>query len=242
MNAEEASQFASAFLRASISDLLCRFAEAKCSRVLLFAPPTEEAHLGFEVLLQELGVESAWQLQPVLSSSDPLSSDLGAILADGARKTRALCSCEHIVFIGADCPDLPLSALVSALDVASADRAYICPAHDGGYVLLALPAAAEAGGSFRNVHWSAADTCESQRTALDLAGISSCLGPTFADVDEVEDLAPLYSRLQADHGGGCSCDDRTGDDGSGTSAPVRTACPHTSSLLVEWSKTLDLVT
>ena len=205
-----AQRWAAAFVKASVSDLLVRFGAARDAdggsrgavrfeRVLLYAPPTDEARGWFAGLLDELGCADAWRLLPVLAASDAKSSDLGALLADATRRARAECGVQCVALCGADCPELPLSSVDASMRAALGGDgrvAAICPASDGGYTLLALPAAADPiAPCFDRVHWSASDTCLSQLAALSRAGLTCVVGETHADVDELDDLKALAGRL-----------------------------------------------
>lgn len=68
---------------------------------------------------------------------DPIFScgDLGAILKSGLE----LSPHSVTIFLGMDCPYLSAADYQQAVAEARAGRAYISPAEDGGYVLLALP-------------------------------------------------------------------------------------------------------
>lgn len=48
-----------------------------------------------------------------------------------------------------DCPQIKAESFVEGLRVAGEGSAYICPSTDGGYTLLALPAGAGPGESFK---------------------------------------------------------------------------------------------
>eukprot|EP00593_Proboscia_inermis_P005565 CAMPEP_0171317084 /NCGR_PEP_ID=MMETSP0816-20121228/77993_1 /TAXON_ID=420281 /ORGANISM="Proboscia inermis, Strain CCAP1064/1" /LENGTH=113 /DNA_ID=CAMNT_0011809927 /DNA_START=80 /DNA_END=417 /DNA_ORIENTATION=+ len=95
-----------------------------------------------------------------------------------------------LVFIGSDCPHLPMNEIensICAADSASSyskdviggndnsesvsrNRSMICPAVDGGYVLLSLPSTCPLE-IFDNVEWSTENTCTSQIAALKKAGL-----------------------------------------------------------------------
>jgi glycosyltransferase A (GT-A) superfamily protein (DUF2064 family) len=84
--------------------------------------------------------------------------------------------------------------------------AHLCPADDGGYVLLGLPRElftsptcdAARASLFEGVRWSSSDTCSSQAQALARAGLRAVvLGPTYHDCDEIEDVLGLEVRLRA---------------------------------------------
>jgi glycosyltransferase A (GT-A) superfamily protein (DUF2064 family) len=201
---ERARQWSAAFVRAATTDLVVRFGGGATRRehgfecVLLYAPPVDEARAWFATLLEDAGVADSWQLLPVLASSNALAADLGGLLADATRRVRSACSVERVIFCGADCPELPVAAVAAAARAASEPHvAAICPASDGGYTLLALPGGADESRCFEGVKWSATDTCLSQLAALSRAGLLCVVHDTHADVDELEDLRDLATRLGA---------------------------------------------
>ena len=191
-----AAEAAAAFARASLSDLLVSFGHSIATKVLVYAPPDATTRANFAALLGELGVAGSWALQPALASTPGASADLGALLADAAATCREQNGVGRLAFIGMDCPELPPSALETALgDSAEPSVAHVCPAADGGYTLLALPADAPPAAAFDGVRWSASDTCLSQLAALSRAGLRCVVGPTYADVDDAADLRALRQRL-----------------------------------------------
>ena len=191
-----AAEAAAAFARASLSDLLVSFGHAVATKVLVYAPPDAPTRANFAALLGELGVAGLWALQPALASTPGASADLGALLADAAVTCREQNGVGRLAFIGMDCPELPRAALETALgDSAEPSVAHVCPAADGGYTLLALPADAPPAAAFDGVRWSASDTCLSQLAALSRAGLRCVVGPTYADVDDAADLRALRQRL-----------------------------------------------
>lgn len=195
-------QWTASFVRSCVSDLAVRFAVASeslmCDCVLLYSPPTEAARAWFAELLEELQVASSWNLLPVFEGSDGRSSNLSTILTDATRRARALCGCRRVAFLGSDCPELPLTSVGAVIRAAAEPKcAAICPAVDGGYTLLALPAEADAASAFAGVHWSAEDTCISQLTALTRAGMRCAVFDTHSDVDELHDVRGLALRLMS---------------------------------------------
>lgn len=194
---EAAREAATAFALSSLSDLLERLAGECHRRVLLYAPPTEAARDKLAALTDALGVRDAWDLIPVLHQADgrpPM--ELGEILADAATRCRAPAA-PIVIFIGMDCPTLPAVELGNAARVCRQPGcAYICPASDGGYALLGLPADVSPAAAFARVSWSASETCESQVAALARAGCACERGETYGDVDEAEDLRVLAQHLQ----------------------------------------------
>ena len=167
--------------------------EAKLSKVLLYAPDTEDARKEFVKLLG--GAAKSWILRPMVTTAGGVTgSDLTAVL------TEALESLQEngygaTVFVGSDCPDLPCEAIEKAFEVCQGShKAYICPAQDGGYVLLGVGKSAPKG-VFKGVHWSADDTAKSQTHVLENLGINVVQGETYSDVDDFSDLLALNARL-----------------------------------------------
>ena len=197
--------------RALVSDAVVNFGQApelaQAQRVLLFAPADAEADLrGF---IRSLGPEllDAWTLVPMANSADLVNPDLGGKLAAGLDAVRkhpsntsngagSTVPCGgSVCFMGMDSPEIRPAHVANALAHARrGSSAYMCPATDGGYTLLALPPAAS-NKVFRGVEWSTDHTCLSQANAIAKCGIPVLVGPTFHDVDEVEDLIGLRDRV-----------------------------------------------
>ena len=83
-----------------------------------------------------------------------------------------------------------LSLSIRAQETAATGEAYICPATDGGYVMLSVPRVIPVG-VFDGVEWSSHNTCISQIQALRRIGMTVRVGHTFHDIDESEDLGKL---------------------------------------------------
>lgn len=204
--AADAAQWAAAFVSASVSDLAVRLQRAAGSRcVLFYAPPTAATRAWFESLLENAGVAAAWRLEPALACEN-----LGDVMADAIGRARTTCGVQRVAICGCDCPELPLRSLVEATQATTAPGvAAICPARDGGFTLLALPAGCDAAAAFAGVRWSAADTCATQVDALERCGLSCVVGETHADIDDLDDLRALDARLR---GGTEPPDDLPGRD------------------------------
>lgn len=188
---------AAAFSRASIGDLSRRLSRLpNCKRILLYAPATEDAICAFELLLGN--ATSQWELLPMVSvtGSSLVSSNLTVQLSAAVSRLQER-GCGPILFIGSDCPDLPDSTIQHAFSTVCADpkKAVLCPASDGGYVLLGLPVGASTG-VFDGVAWSCEETLKSQTAALEREGLQVTIGETYIDVDEFPDLEVLKSRLE----------------------------------------------
>jgi len=89
----------------------------------------------------------------------------------------------------------------------------VCPAEDGGYVLLGLPQGAPKD-VFRDVKWSCPETCESQKAAVARSGLEISTGATQRDVDEIDDFEALRESFKQD-------------------TSLAESCPRTARLLLE---------
>jgi hypothetical protein len=129
-----------------------------------------------------------------------------------------------------DAPELPLDEIAAALSSTKIDsmnnsnhnnhhhhqqHAHICPAADGGYGMLSVPAHAPAEAVFRNVIWSDPLTAVSQIKALtDCTGVSVRVGRIMHDVDEATDVKALCERLRLRPEGGAVVSTSTDTDTS----------------------------
>jgi glycosyltransferase A (GT-A) superfamily protein (DUF2064 family) len=105
-----------------------------------------------------------------------------------------------VAFIGMDTPNLPGAEIARGLRQAEEGSAYISPASDGGYVLLAVPAQAP-NGVFDEVQWSSERTLDSQVAAVRrAAGIPVATGGTFTDVDDSDGLQQLCASFGTPEG------------------------------------------
>lgn len=159
------------------------------------------------------------------SGKDLRSHDLGAKLEDALVRGRELEQQQSkqqrqrhgVVFLGIDAPILPLDDIVEGLKRAvssaagttqeeeqetttsiisnTAAAATLCPALDGGYVMLCVPPAADPTRTFSGMYWSHALTGMSQIKALTDQGIPVLVGKIVRDVDETDDVTDLCRSL-----------------------------------------------
>jgi glycosyltransferase A (GT-A) superfamily protein (DUF2064 family) len=102
---------------------------------------------------------------------------------------------ERQLFIGSDCPNLDLAYLERAAAALTEHAAVLGPAADGGVVLMGVrgrwpPLAA--------LPWSTGTLYEALRTACARAGASAAALPSLHDVDTLDDLVALRTRLADD--------------------------------------------
>lgn len=151
-------------------------------------------------------------------SKNLLSSDLGSKLSDALSRVRRMLENNGedtfngggiesivekttdnfggpVVFLGMDSPELPIDEICSAIQIAtSSKKAYLNPAHDGGYGMLCVPSQAPTC-IFENVQWSTSLTALSQLKALSDNRIDTVIGSFMNDIDETRDVKAFAGRL-----------------------------------------------
>ena len=189
---------ASALATAMLGDLLERLGGARelvaLRKVLLFAPANAEGEAAR--FLSERNLSAQWVLRP-MTAGELGASDLGAKLSAALCEEQQHASAAAVAFIGMDSPTLPAAAISDGFRIAHTGRAFICGAEDGGYTLLVAPPAAPSA-IFSDVQWSCAETLVSQECRLRAEGIEVERGPTFADIDELQDVMALRASVLAD--------------------------------------------
>ena len=91
------------------------------------------------------------------------------------------------MIIGSDSPSLPASHILHLLDLPQ-DVA-LGPTDDGGY--YAIGCRRTHPEMFRSVNWSTSGACKETMTACHSVQLSTAVGETWFDVDEMEDLERL---------------------------------------------------
>ena len=120
--------------------------------------------------------------------SDQGEGDLGERLYRATE--RALSDGDHVVLIGTDCPQMDRERVSSACDALSANDAFLHPAADGGYVLLALKRISPT--LFSNIHWSSEKVAAQTVARLQALGWRYAVGETLRDVDTPEDYEAWF--------------------------------------------------
>lgn len=110
--------------------------------------------------------------------------DLGARMARAA--ARVLGGGENAVLIGADCPGLTASRIAAAAAALARADAFLHPAEDGGYVLLALRRFHP--GLFGDMPWGGPEVAARTAARIRALGWTLEAGETLRDVDEPADL------------------------------------------------------
>ena len=203
------AQGAAALAAAFIMDLTERLAGASLGRdvrrVLCYDNPDAGGNVAardaFKALLAAPGADgkSSELILKRFSLLAQSGGDLGERLGS-AMKTVRLSFEGPLLLIGSDAPDLPEDELLRGLELARAGKAYLKPAEDGGYVLLALPAAAR-HTVFDEVEWSTAETARTQAARLRAMELPTIVSNSkWPDVDRPADLPLLLKRLEANPG------------------------------------------
>jgi rSAM/selenodomain-associated transferase 1 len=184
LSAEQAAAVARALL---IDQLAHLSALADAALYLAFTPATERelfqalAPPGFCLLPQEDG---------------DLGTRMRAVFTELWRRGH-----ENIALIGGDVPTVPPSFFEQAFAWLESSPAGVVlgPSDDGGYYLVAM--GQPHFGVFTGITWSRSDVL--QRTAAKLANlhIKFKLLPALFDIDTVDDLGRLCSRLAEDASG-----------------------------------------
>lgn len=168
-------------------------------------------------IVEELGLSSQWTFIPMLESNPEQTNlqsvDLGPKLTQALMEARRRSASSDekqqqrghgpVIFVGMDAPELPLDEIGAAL--AHPHDALLCPAMDGGYGLLSVPAGVDAqkvflplsAGNHSNIRWSTCLTALAQIKALTDVDIRVRLGRLMHDMDEPKDLEGLCQRLQS---------------------------------------------
>ena len=101
---------------------------------------------------------------------------------------------QKILIIGSDAPDIPAAYLRAAFSFLDDHDLVFGPAEDGGFYLIGARRISAA--LFENVTWSSASTLATIRANAARHNWSSALLALWRDVDEIEDLHALVSRLE----------------------------------------------
>ncbi|MDZ4297968.1 MAG: TIGR04282 family arsenosugar biosynthesis glycosyltransferase [Moraxellaceae bacterium] len=118
-----------------------------------------------------------------------VEGDLGARMQAAA--SYALNLAQQVIIIGTDCPELNIQHITQARKSLDQADVYLQPAHDGGYVLVALKESL--GAVFEGKPWSTPVLMTKTLSDLTQAGIRYALGEYLNDIDEADDLVYLPS-------------------------------------------------
>ncbi|MEP3481439.1 MAG: TIGR04282 family arsenosugar biosynthesis glycosyltransferase [Fuerstiella sp.] len=204
---EAAAQFATAFLH----DLLKRM-PSHADRFLLCATPENQESLDWFQTHAPTDIQLLFQ--PDGSLGDRIDWFFRSAFADsGEAKTTPA------ILIGSDSPDLPSSMISKASILLQQTDVVFCPATDGGYTLVGMNQLH--ANLFDNVAFGSLRTLSQSIDAIQAAGMTCQLLDPWYDVDEVQDLSLLRSRLRTD-------------------LKVRNSCPQTFDTLQKYWPNIEL--
>ena len=196
-------------------------------QLLFYAPPTTE---GYE-MMQEIvnschdiygnSISDDWTLLPIDNTNPSntknatngdyesrrsnLSNILSNVVRTGHHRNPTIPT--TVILFGMDAPEIPmleLYTIITTPKTASASAsAFLCPAYDGGYVMLSIPPLAQeetVHSIFQSVspYWSHPLTSIAQIKALSDVGISTIIGPIVHDIDTPDDVLALLQRLKSE--------------------------------------------
>ncbi|GBG34165.1 Methylthioribose kinase [Hondaea fermentalgiana] len=183
------------FARACIGDLVTELGSARLEealhasvrRVILFSPAEDRDEYRAWLDAHWPAESSKWDLESMPATADPdvrlgkLGSALGAALESA--------DTDAVAFVGMDTPHLGVDQLCEALAVPLRDphQAFLAPALDGGYALLAVPGAL-GKPAFFDVAWSTGAAFATQ-----LAAVMRC--DVQVQLRNTEELAERMQKL-----------------------------------------------
>ncbi len=121
-------------------------------------------------------------------------ANLGARMRSAsARAAAGWAPASALALIGTDAPLLGPGNLLAAFAALAQADACVIPAHDGGYVLIALATPAAAPFDLPPTAWGGPQVLELTLGALARAGLSTAVLPAVADLDTPADALALRS-------------------------------------------------
>lgn len=171
--------------------------QANIQRVILFSPgeDKQDYRTWLDAAFPKHGPR--WELQSMSTQQGEPDVRLGK-LGNALGGSLQRCHSDAVAFIGMDTPNLGINELSKALAIPLAEpsKAFLSPALDGGYVLLALPGHC-GKEAFWDVAWSTGAAFATQLNALTECGLRVTIGKeVFRDVDEEDDYLALAKDLK----------------------------------------------
>jgi hypothetical protein len=180
------------------------------NKLIVAIPDRADQKNDMNNILEKMNLKKYWSILtipndvPSLKEKDTASGNLTELLKYTLKILGPSLKKGSISFTSSDCPTLHYSEITCAQSVASEDsNFYICPAQDGGYCLLTVPAATRTE-IFDNIEWSNNDTCIQQILALRKVATESpqkrkqsvIVGKTHRDIDNIQDLKYLKELIK----------------------------------------------
>lgn len=181
VGAEMAATYASAFLH-DVWDVAARVPSAHA--VLAVTENDTEAYgLGDTV-------------ETVPQGEGDLGARMARVLALGLSRG------DKAIIVGSDCPGVGVESFTRVLAALDTHDAFLAPTDDGGFYLVGVRRCPD--GIFDGVPWSVATTFVKTRARMEALGLRVAVGEPWIDVDDVEGLEVLRSRLAQEPDRGAS--------------------------------------
>jgi rSAM/selenodomain-associated transferase 1 len=103
----------------------------------------------------------------------------------------------RVLLMGTDIPDLPESVIQEAFDALEGHPAVMGPATDGGYYLIGFNRRRFSPRFFRDIAWSTPSAFSQTLNKMNTQGVSCHILPEWRDIDDMDDLKDLMSRVDA---------------------------------------------
>lgn len=173
---------ASALYRCFVQDMLSLLRASGFPFVIYYTPKRKR-----DAVMRWLGKDCACIPQEGRGLGQRMALAFRRVFAQG---------CRQAVLIGSDLPDLPTEILIEAFDALCAKGAVIGPSRDGGYYLIGFRNDAFSPHVFNGIRWGTSSVLRrSLDRMVEIPGGVHLL-PPWSDVDTVEDLKALSTRMQ----------------------------------------------
>lgn len=126
-------------------------------------------------------------IETVLQGEGDLGVRMARVLALGLSRG------DKAIIVGSDCPGVGEETFTRVRDALETHDAFLAPTDDGGFYLVGVRRCPE--GIFDGVPWSVATTFVKTRARMEALGLRVAVGEPWIDVDDVEGLEVLRSRL-----------------------------------------------
>ena len=171
---------AAAIYRQFVRAALARLAPLAVDRLMAYTPRQRRAE--FAAILS-----NRWRQQP------QADGDLGQRMKDYFANRFAE-GYRRVVLLGTDSPNLPLEFVVQALAELETHAVVLGPTEDGGYYLVGAQGPV-VPPIFSGIAWSTCHVWQQTIRALQAAGTSFAVLPSWYDVDNVDDFQRLLDEL-----------------------------------------------
>jgi uncharacterized protein len=181
LNAQQAAELNTAFLRDVADNLLAAAALANIKGCMAYSPAGSRAFFDSN-------------LPASIACFETVAPHFGDCLYHAASHLLAA-GYGSVCLLNSDSPTLPIGYLVAAATILAVpgDRVVVGPATDGGYYLVGVKDTHK--GLFENVDWSTQHVFRQTLSRADALGLAVVLLPAWYDVDDAGSLKALVGEL-----------------------------------------------